>query len=116
MADVMRNSRKIVVSKTLNDVDEGPNWKNITLLREIKPENIRALKQREGKDITILGSGSIVQQLTKLRSIDNYALVVVPTLLGAGKSLFKDVDKTTLELREAKPFKNGITFLAYSLA
>jgi hypothetical protein len=40
----------------------------------------------------------------------------VPNILGAGKYLFKDVDKTPLKLLQARPFKNGITFLAYSPA
>jgi dihydrofolate reductase len=114
MAEVMRNSRKIVISKTLDKVEEGPNWKNIILVRQITPKEIEELKKREREDITILGSGSIVQQLANLKLIDNYGLVVVPSILGAGKSLFKGVDKTALKLREARPFKNGITFLAYA--
>ena len=116
MADVMRNSRKIVISKTLDKVEEEPNWRNITLLHQIKPKEIEELKEQERKDITILGSGSVVQQLTNLRLIDNYGLVVVPSILGTGKSLFKDVDKTALKLLQARPFKNGITILAYSPA
>jgi dihydrofolate reductase len=116
MAEVMRNSRKIVISKTLDKVEEGPNWKNITLLHQITPKEIEELKERERKDITILGSGSIVQQLANLQLIDNYGLVVVPNILGTGKYLFKDVHKTALKLLLARPFKNGITFLAYGSA
>ena len=115
-AQVVRNSRKIVISKTLDRVEEGPTWKNITLLQQITPKEIRELKERERQDITILGSGSIVQQLANLRLIDNYGLVVVPNILGTGKYLFKDVDNTALKLLQARPFKNGITFLAYSAA
>ena len=116
MAEVMRNSRKIVISKTLQKVEEGPNWRNILLLHQISPKEINELKERERNGITILGSGSIVQQLANLRLIDSYGLVVVPNILGSGKYLFKDVDKTALKLLEAKAFKNGITFLAYSAA
>jgi dihydrofolate reductase len=116
MAQVIRNSRKIVISKTLQKVDEGPNWKNILLLHQISPKEINELKEQERKDITILGSGSIVQQLANLRLIDSYGLVVVPNILGTGKYLFKDVGKTALTLLQARPFKNGLTFLAYSAA
>jgi dihydrofolate reductase len=113
MAAVMHNSRKIVISKTLDKIEEGPNWKNIILLREITRKEIEALKERERNDITILGSGSIVQQLANLRMIDQYGLVVVPNILGTGKYLFKGVDRTALKLLQARPFKNGIIFLAY---
>jgi dihydrofolate reductase len=45
-----------------------------------------------------LGSGSIVQQFANLGLIDEYQLVIVPIILGAGKSLFKDVKKMNMKL------------------
>lgn len=113
MAKVVNHSPKIVFSKTLESVEEGPHWKNITLFHEIKPEEIIKLKEQGGKDITILGSGTIVQQLANFGLIDEYGLVVVPIVLGAGKPLFKDVKKTNLKLLEAKSYKNGIVWLRY---
>ncbi len=111
MAKVVNNSPKIVFSKTLQSVEEGPNWKNITLFHEIKPEEI--LKLKEERDMTILGSGTIVQQFVNLNLIDEYALVVVPVILGAGKPLFKEVKNMNLKLHEARAFKNGIVLLRY---
>jgi len=113
MARVVNNSPKIVFSKTLRNVEEGPNWKNIKLFHEIKPEEIIKLKEQGGKDFTILGSGSIVQQFANLGHIDEYHLFVVPIILGAGKSLFKDVKKMNLKLLGARAFKNGIALLKY---
>jgi dihydrofolate reductase len=113
MAKVVNNSPKIVFSKTLQNVEEGPNWKNITLFHEIKPEEIIRLKERKGEDFTILGSGSIVQQFANLGLIDEYHLVIVPVILGAGNRLFKDVKKMNLKLLGAKAFKNGIVLLKY---
>ncbi len=63
--------------------------------------------------MTILGSGTIVQQFANLNLIDEYELAVVPVILGAGKYLFKDVKNTNLRLVEAKSFKNGIVLLNY---
>lgn len=106
MAKVMRNSPKIVISKSLRSLEESPTWKNLTLLHdvsELKPDG----------DITILGSGSIVQQLSNRGMIDHYVLVVVPIVLGAGKPLFKDVNKTNLKLVEAKSFRNGLAMHTY---
>ena len=113
MAGVVNNSLKIVFSKTLQNVEEGPNWKNIKLFHEINPEEIIKLKKQKGKDFTILGSGSIVQQFANLDLIDEYQLVIVPVILGQGKPLFKDVKKMNLKLFEAKTFKNGIVLLKY---
>ena len=113
MAGVVNNSPKIVFSKTLQNVEEGPNWKNIRLFREIKPEEITRLKEQEGKDFTILGSDTIVQQFANLGLIDEYQFVVVPVVLGVGKSLFKNVKMMNLKLLESKAFKNGIVLLKY---
>lgn len=114
IAEVVNNNPKIVFSKTLGSVEEAPNWKNIRILNEIRQEEILKLKEKE--DITIMGSGTIVQQLANLGLIDEYSLAVVPIILGAGKPLFKDVKKMDLKLLEARSFKNGIVLLNYRLA
>lgn len=111
MAKVVNNNPKIVFSKTLESVEEGPNWKNIRILHEIRPEEILKLKEKE--DITILGSGTIVQQFANLGLIDEYQLVIAPVILGAGKYLFKDVKKMNLKLVDTRTFKNGIVLLTY---
>jgi len=113
MARVVNNSPKIVFSKTMKNLEEGPNWKNIKLLHEIKQEEIIKLKEQGGGDFTILGSGSIIQQFANFGLIDEYHLVVVPIILGAGKSLFKDVKIMNLKLLGARAFKNGIVLLKY---
>jgi len=110
MAKVLNESPKIVFSKTLPSAQEGPRWKNIRVLREIRPDDILKLKEKEA--MMLLGSGSIVRQLASLGLIDEYNLAVVPVILGAGKSMFKDVKKTNLKLLEAKSFKNGIVWLS----
>jgi dihydrofolate reductase len=78
----------------------------------ISKEKIAAIKKKE--DMTILGSGSIIQQMANLDLIDEYFLVVVPLVLGSGKPLFQDVKKINLNLVDAKSFKNGIVLLHYS--
>jgi len=116
MAKVVNNSPKIVFSKTLQSVEEGPNWKNIKLFHEIDPEEIIKLKEQEGKGITILGSGTIVQQFANLGLIDEYLLLVVPVIFGSGKYLFDGVKKMNLKLLEARAFKNGVVLLRYQPA
>jgi dihydrofolate reductase len=111
MAKVVNTSPKIVFSRTLRSAEEGPNWKNIRLLHDIRLEEVRKLKERE--DMLILGSGTIVQQLANLGLINEYHLVTVPIILGAGKSLFRDIETTNLKLLESRAFKNGIAMLRY---
>jgi dihydrofolate reductase len=111
MAKVMNNSPKIVYSRRLKSADDEPNWKNTRVFHHIDQDEIENLKRME--DITILGSGTIVQQLANLGLIDEYSLVVVPIILGKGKPLFNDVHKITLSLVEQRAFRNGIVLLRY---
>jgi dihydrofolate reductase len=111
MADVMNNSPKIVFSSRLGSAGDEPHWKNVRVFPRIDADGIRALKRRE--DVTILGSGSIVRQLATLGLIDEYTLVVVPIILGAGKPLFAGVGQTTLRLAEERAFGNGAVLLRY---
>jgi dihydrofolate reductase len=111
MAEVLNDSPKVVVSKSLQDVQEGPHWKNVTLLRGLDRDEILELKKKS--DITILGSGTIVQQLANLGLIDSYQLVVVPLVLGNGKRLFQDVNQTDLKLADSRSFKNGLVVMQY---
>jgi dihydrofolate reductase len=113
MAHTVNHSPKIVFSKTLREPQEGPHWKNIRVFHEINKEEILRLKQQEDRDFTILGSGTIVQQFANLGLIDEYHLVIVPLVLGAGKALFKDVNKMNLRLLEERSFRNGIVLLTY---
>jgi len=112
MAGVMNHSPKVVFSKTLQSVDEGPTWKNVRLLHDIRRDEILELKKQG--DITILGSGSIVQQLSNLSLIDEYQLVVIPVVLGSGKPLFDNVRTMNLRLREARPCGNAVVVARYS--
>ena len=115
MANKVNNSRKIVFSKTLKSVEDGPNWKNTTVYHEINPDEIHKLKEKDDNTVgmTILGSGSIVQQFSNLDLIDEYSLVIIPIILGAGKSFYENVKRMNLKLIEAKTFKSGIVLLKY---
>lgn len=108
MASVMNESPKVVVSKSLKD----PGWKNVRILREITRHEIKKLKSDD--DVTILGSGSIVQQLSNLGLIDEFFLVHIPVVLGGGKSLFDDVQRKPMKLNESKSFGNGIVVTKYA--
>ena len=97
----------------MKPVKDGPVWKNVRVVREITREGILKLKEETGGDWVILGSGSIVQQFGRLGLMDEYQLMVNPVILGAGKYLFRDVNRTNLKLLESRVFRNGRVFLRY---
>ena len=108
-AKELTNMNKLVFSKTLKNV----NWQNAALIKGDLIDEVKKLKQANGPDMVIFGSGSIVQQLTAERLMDEYVFVVTPIILGKGKSLFEEVDKLNLKLLEVKDFKSGNVILHF---
>jgi dihydrofolate reductase len=109
----MNASEKIVCSRTLDSV----SWQNTTLVKGDLVAEVTRLKQQPGPDLVILGSGSLVSQLTEARLIDEYQLVVNPVVLGRGRPLFETVtDRRTLVLRKTRSFRNGCIVLWYEPA
>ena len=109
VAKRMNRLPKVVVSRTLS----RPAWSNTTLLKGDLPAEVRKLKQ-SGKDLAILGSGSIVAQLTKEGMIDEYQVVMNPVVLGQGRTLFEGIaGPLTLSLTKTRSFGNGNVFLCY---
>jgi len=75
---------------------------------------VRRLKQGSGKDLTVLGSGSIVAQLAQEGLIDEYQVLLNPVVLGKGKTMFEGL-KTgfALKLVRTRTFGNGNVLLIY---
>lgn len=113
IAKIINDIEKIVFSKTLEEVRETSEWKNVRLFKEIIPDEIQKLKKEPGKDMVIFGSGTIVQALTNFNLVDEYRLMVNPVILGKGKLLFKNVKKLNLKLISTKIFKSGNVLLFY---
>ncbi|MBI3520195.1 MAG: dihydrofolate reductase family protein [Bacteroidetes bacterium] len=111
VAENMNKSQKIVCSNTLKETD----WKNTTIMSGEIIEQIKQLKQSTTKNITILGSGSLLTQLSDARLIDNYTIMLDPIALGKGTSIFEGI-KSNLELKllSSRVFeKDGIVLLNY---
>jgi dihydrofolate reductase len=110
MVDKINNITKIVFSKSLTKV----NWKNSKILNEINPNEILRMKNSGGKNILIVGSASIVQQLINHGLIDEYHFVIHPIILGVGKPLFINIkDRVKLDLIDTRTFKNGVELVRY---
>ena len=110
VAEGMNNMPKIVFSRTL----DRAAWDNTRLVKDHMAAEVRGMKSEPGPGMAILGSGSIVAQLAQERLIDEYQVVVVPIVLGAGKTMFEGVkQKLPLKLTKARAFGNGNVLLCY---
>src|SRR5262245_34451729 len=106
----MNRSPKIVFSRTLKKA----TWANTRLVKDDLLGEVRKLKKQSGKDLTILGSGSIVAQLAQAGLIDEYQLLLNPVILGKGKTMFEGVEgEPTLKLTSTRIFGNGNVLLCY---
>jgi dihydrofolate reductase len=109
--DYLNNTTKYVVSTTL---EEPLEWQNSTLIKDNAAEEIAKLKQHPGKDIVILGSGTLVRSLLADGLLDELQLMVYPVVMGSGKRLFGDGgDRKALELVDSKTFGTGVLYLTY---
>jgi dihydrofolate reductase len=101
---------KVVFSKSLKKVD----WINTRLATGDLPDEIRTMKLNPDADLVILGSGTIVAQLAQAGLIDEYQLVVIPVVLGEGRTMFEGVTrKPTLKPTSSRTFRNGNLVLSY---
>ncbi|CAM5476767.1 dihydrofolate reductase family protein [Mycolicibacterium aubagnense] len=100
---------KFVASTTLKTA----GWNNSTLITGDLIEAAKSIKAGAKGDILIYGSASIVHQLAPHGLIDEYRLMVYPTVLGRGIRLFPENHAQRLELVENEQFGDGITLLRY---
>ncbi len=79
----MNDTPKLVVSSTLDKVDE---WQNSTLLEGDPIEALTALKAGPGKNINIVGSVTLVRSLLRAKVLDELHLLVHPIAVGHGSA------------------------------
>ncbi len=72
------------------------------------------MKQTTGEGLVVLGSGTIVSQLTEAGLVDEFQLVVNPVILGGGRTLFDTVTRLlSLKRTRCRAFDNGKVFVSY---
>jgi dihydrofolate reductase len=110
-ADKMNGMRKYVVSSTVTD----PAWNNSVVLGGDLAEEAARIRAEQPGSILVAGSGTLVQGLARENLVDEYRLMVFPTLLGTGKRLFGEGgEPVRLALVEATPVgKDGVVVLTY---
>jgi dihydrofolate reductase len=111
VAGGMNRSSKVVFSRTLQQAE----WSNTRLVKDDLVEEVLRLKKLDGPGLTILGSGSIVVQLTQAGLIDEVDLLVNPIIIGSGKTLFEGLrGRPVLNLVSTRTFRNGSVLLSYA--
>ncbi len=109
-AGIWREMPKIVYSRTLQHAD----W-NTTIVREVVPDEVLALKEQPGGDLT-LGGADLAATFLAHDLVDEYRIYVHPVRIGRGKSLFPVTDTLTvtpMRLAATRAFGNGVVLLHY---
>jgi dihydrofolate reductase len=79
---------------------------------ELIPE-VAALKEQDGDDILIWGTGRLTDTLTRAGLLDEYRIWICPVIKGGGEPLFRPDSTSSLELVDSTTFDTGAVVLAY---
>jgi dihydrofolate reductase len=102
---------KFVMSNTLTHSD----WKNSVFLKHV--DDIKKLKQSDGSDLQVHGSGNLAQTLFQHDLVDELWLKTYPVTLGKGKRLFGEgTIPAAFTLTESLVTPNGVIFANYKRA
>ncbi|MGW0392028.1 dihydrofolate reductase family protein [Streptomyces sp. NPDC003042] len=108
-AGIWRDMPKYVYSRTLPRAD----W-NTTVVRDVVPSEVAALKARPGGDLC-LGGADLAASFLRHDLVDAYRIYVHPVRIGRGKPLFPPTDTPVVPLRlaDTHAFGNGVVLLHY---
>jgi dihydrofolate reductase len=114
-ADQMNAIGKYVVSRTLTADDL--TWNTTLLSGDDAVADIAALRRRDGGDLLIWGSASLVRTLLVAGLVDELDLMIEPILLGGGKRIFPDDGVARpLELVSSVTAATGVLVCTYRAA
>jgi dihydrofolate reductase len=104
---------KYVMSSTL--IENKTDWHNVTFIKSV--DDLKKLKDTEGDDIKVHGSGNLAQTLFKHDLVDELVLMMFPLTLGTGKRLFEDgTIPAAFTMTDSLVTSNGVFFASYSRA
>ena len=109
----INNATKYVVSKTLTKHE----WKKSVFLKGNVADEIKKLKQQDGPDLQVHGSGNLIQMLLEHDLVDEFWLKIFPVTLGMGKRLFdKGAIPAAFTLTESKTSPSGVIIASFKRA
>ena len=102
---------KYCASKTKDKSD----WQNSEFLKSV--DDIKQLKESEGSEIKVIGSGNLAQTLFKHNLVDELCLMIFPITLGTGKRLFGEgTIPAAFTLSDRLIASNGVIFTIFKRA
>ena len=107
-ARIWQAADKIVYSKSLKTVSTPKT----RLEREFDPQAVRGLKAQLPHDVSV-GGPALAAHAIRAGLVDEYHLLVVPTILGGGKSVLPSNVRINLDLLDERRFANGFVYLRY---
>jgi dihydrofolate reductase len=112
-ADVMNDMPKYVASTTLRP---PLAWQNSTLLEGDVKDAVGVLKEGDGKDLQVIGSGQLARWLAAQGLVDEYRLMIHPLVLGSGKRLFAEGGaRVPLRLIDSTVTTTGVLIVTYGM-
>lgn len=109
----INNAKKYVASKTLTKVD----WNNSELIKGDVWKEIKKLKEQDGPEIQVHGSGNLIQTLLRHDLVDELWLKIFPITLGTGKRLFAEgTIPAGFKLVESEISPTGVIVASYGRA
>jgi dihydrofolate reductase len=107
------DATKYVASRSRPSLDWGP----AVLIEGDVAEGVAALKQEDGPELQVHGSGNLIQTLMRHNLVDEYRLWVFPLVIGTGKRLFSDgTIPAGLKLVDHKVSTTGVVIGTYEPA
>jgi dihydrofolate reductase len=112
-AKPLNDATKYVVSRSRPILE----WSESVLIEGDAAEGIAALKQEDGPELQVHGSGNLIQTLLRHNLADEYRLWVFPLVIGSGKRLFSDGTlPSALKLVDSKVSTTGVVIGTYEPA
>lgn len=105
----MNSLPKYVASRRLRSA----GWNNSQLVSGDLADASRRIRASTDGDVLIFGSASVVHTLLAHGLVDEFRLMVYPTVLGRGKKLFPNGTAAQLQLAENRELGDGIVLLRY---
>jgi dihydrofolate reductase len=113
IAGILNRAKNYVATTTLEKLD----WSNSARLKGDIVQEIRILKQQNGPEMQVHGSGNLIQTLLKHDLIDELRLKIFPITLGKGKHLFGDgTIPAAFKLVDSKTSTTGVIVATYERA
>ena len=112
-ADAQNAAKKYVVS----DTPLALSWNNTTIIGGNVIKEIQKLKNEDGPELQVHGSGNLIQTLLKHNLVDELRLMIFPITLGTGKKLFADgTQPLAFTLTKSAISSTGVIMAVYEKA